>query len=114
MSLIKRCQKNTLVYWPLESFASTGEPIFGAPDEMKCRWDDCVRQIIGPNNTRVLSSVEVITEFKLAVGGLIKLGTLDSITHWDDPKQNTGCYEILKVCETPNLKNRESLYEAYA
>jgi len=113
-SLIKRCQRQTLVYWERTGTAKTGEPIWGPPTEMTCRWEDRLQEIITSTNTRVMSSVEVITETRLQVGGLIKLGTMATVAYWDTPKQNDGIYEVLKSSETPNLRNTESLYEACA
>ena len=102
------------MYWPRIGTQKTGEPIWGAPSEMTCRWEDKLQEIITSTNTRVMSSVEIISEFRLEVGGLIKRGNLAAVAYWDDPKRNTGIYEILKSSETPNMRYSESLYEACA
>ena len=65
MSLITRCQTRVLTYWPRIGTQRTGEPIWGAPTEYTCRWDDKIREIIGPQGTKVMSSIEVITEVLL-------------------------------------------------
>lgn len=114
MSLIRRCQVNTLVYWPRIDTLPTGEPVWGAPQEMTCRWDDRVREIIGPHGTKVLSRVEIISQSRLEVGGLVRKGTLADTAYWDDPKQAAGVYEILESSETPNLRGTESLFEVWA
>ena len=113
MGLIQRCQKESLVYWPLLRFARTGEPIWGPPEQMTCRWDHCSRQIILDNNTTVYSKSEIITEKLLAVGGLVRRGTLADTAYWENPKDNQDAYEILKICETPTLSYGDRLYEAY-
>jgi len=114
MSLIRKCQRETLVHWPLIGSKQTGEPIWGAPQQITCRWDDCTREIIQANNTRVLSKVELITEILLSPGDLVRRGTLANTAYWEDPKRNQDAYEVLKVCDTPTLNYRERLYEAYA
>ena len=112
MSLIKRCQKNSLVYWPLLGSKQTGEPIWGAPVQYTCRWDEMLKEIIGPTGTKVMSSIQTITEVRLGVGGLMRLGTLADTAFWDDPKRNPDVYEILDSSATPNIRNTETLYEA--
>lgn len=114
MSIITRCQRQRLVYWERIGTEVTGEGVYGSPVEVACRWDDRVREIIGPHGTKVLSRVEIISQFRLEVGGLVRKGTLADTAYWDDPKQNTGVYEILESSETPNLRGTESLFEAWA
>lgn len=114
MSIIKRAQRQMLVYWPKLGAKPTGESIWGAPIEMTCRWDKGFKQIIGPNITKVDSQIQVISQYELVVGGLIRLGTLADTAFWDDPKRNQDVYEILVCLATPNIRNTETLYEAYA
>lgn len=114
MSLITRCQKETLVYWAQIGTKVTGEPIWGPPEQLTCRWDHCAREIIQPNNTKIFSKIELITEKLLEIGGLVRRGTLVDTAYWEDPKANEDVYEILQVDETPTLNYSERLYEAYA
>jgi len=114
MSLISRVQKETLVYWPLTEFERTGEPIWGAPEEMTCRWDSCSRQVIAANDSAIFPKHEIITEKLLVVGGLVRRGTLADTAYWENPKDNQDAFEIIKVCETPTLNYGDRLYEAYA
>lgn len=114
MSLIRRSQKESLVYWPRIDTKKTGEPIWGPPVEMSCRWEDMKKEIIGANGTRVMTSIQLITETRLDVGGLVKYGTIGEVAYWDDPKKNTGVHEVLDSSRTPNMRATEYLYEACA
>lgn len=119
MSLITRCQRETLVYWPPPSPDNGQENKFGelkwdAPKEMTCRWDDKTQEIQTGEMTRVVSRVEIISETKLQVNGYVYRGTLSSLTYPDSPTCNPNCYPILKVSETPDLRYRQRLYEAWA
>ena len=112
--LIKKCQRQKLVYWPYESDNAHGEPIWGAAQEMTCRWDDVVSEIIDPQGTVVYSKASIISEIYLNVGGLVRKGTLDETPNTGcDPKDNGQTYEIIKVSATPDIKNRRVLYEAW-
>jgi hypothetical protein len=114
MSLIQRCQKQMLVYWPRIGTEVTGEAIYGAPSEYTCRWDSCIREIQSPTATRIISKIQIISEIQLEIGGLVRLGTLADTAFWDHPKRNSDVHEILEIGVMPNLRNTETLYEAYA
>jgi len=111
-SLIRRCQRQTLVYWPRVGTQKTGEPIWGSPVEYTCRWDEMLKEVISNTNTRVMSRVQTITQVRLQVGGLMRLGTLADTAYWGNPKQNPDVYEVIDSSMTPNLRNTETLYEA--
>ena len=112
MSLIKRSQKQRLVYWPRVGTQKTGEPIWGSPVEMSCRWEEMLKEVQSNTATRVMSRVQTITEVRLEVGGLMRLGTLSDTPFWGDPKRNPDVYEVIDSSMTPNLRNTETLYEA--
>lgn len=114
MSLITRCQRETLVYWAPNSTNMAGELEWHAPVEMTCRWDDKVQEIRTDDGTYVLAKSEVISEIKLEVGGIVFRGTLNDVVYPDTPRDNPNVFRILKVMETPNLRYTERLYEAWA
>lgn len=114
MSLITRCQRQTLCYWAPLTSNQYGEPRWEPPVEMACRWDDKSMQIQAADGTMVLSRVEIISAAPLVVGGVVILGELSGVSYWVDAKANLGAYEILKTAITPNIRNTESLYEAWA
>ena len=112
MSLISRCQKQVLVYWPRVGTQKTGESIFGPPVEYTCRWEEMLKEVQTGTATRVVSRVQAITQVRLQVGGLMRLGTLIDTSFWDYPKSNPDVYEVIDSSATPNLRNTETLYEA--
>lgn len=112
MSIIRRCMREYLTYWPPLEPTDSGEPTWGPPEEVKCRWDDKVVQIIKDDGSMVYSRAELITAKKLEVGGIVYRAQLAAVTYQDDPKDNVGSFEVIKVSETPKLNYRETLYEA--
>ena len=112
MGIISRCQKQTLVYWPKIGTQKTGETIFGAPQEYTCRWEEQLKEVQSNFNTRAMSRVQAITQVRLEVGGLMRLGSLADTAFWDAPKSNPDVYEVIDSSATPNLRNTETLYEA--
>lgn len=113
MSLITRCQRQRLVYFAPKQSNSYGEKQWHAPVEYTCRWDAKNTEIIGADATMVLSRNALITQVLLEVGGIVVLGELVNISYWAEATQNLGAYEILAVSSTPNIRNTETLYEAF-
>lgn len=114
MSLIKRCQRQTMVYWLQLDSDSHGAPVWGAPNECTCRWDDKQQELQAADGTDFRSRVEVITQIPIPVGSVICLGKLSEITYWNDPMKNPGAFEVMRSAATPNIRNTEALYEAWA
>ena len=114
MSLITRVRIHNLVRWPVIGTASTGEPVWGPPEDVPCRWDDSLREVIQPDNTRHMSRVQLITAIPLTIGDLVLRGTVATTAFWADPKKNPGTHEVFMTEQTDNIRGTETLYEAYA
>lgn len=113
-NIIRKVQRDTLVYWAPKGTSSHGEPTWHAPEQMTARWDDKRVEIIDDTGTTVFSRVELITEVLLEPGGVVCKGTLDTVSYWNEPKANPYAYEVLKSSSTPDFKARRLLYEAWA
>ena len=74
MQIIKTVQKDNLVYWPYAGADMYGQPVYGAPVVIKCRWDECLKQVFDADGSPVFSKIELITQIRLAPKGLIKKG----------------------------------------
>lgn len=114
MSILTRARIHDMVRWPLIGTQPTGEPIWGPPEDVKCRWDESVRQLIRPDNTRFVSRIEIISAVPLTPGDLVKQGTTAEITNWVDPRNNDGAYEVIVAERYSNFRGTEVLYSAYA
>jgi hypothetical protein len=75
MQIIKTVQKDKLIYWPYAGADQYGQPIYGAPSVITCRWDECLKQVFDADGSPVFSKIELITQIRLAPKGLIKKGT---------------------------------------
>ena len=114
MSLIKRAQKQKLVYWPYSGADRHGQPTYGTAVEMSCRWDDAVKQIFTTEGSPVFSSIELITQVRIQPKGMVWLGKLSQVTSATVPRSNSGVREVIMVASTPTIRNTETLYEAWA
>jgi hypothetical protein len=115
MGIISRVRKQTAVYWPPSiTFDKYGQPQTENPREISCRWDDVTEEFVDALGTRVVGRaiVMVPVEESVEVGGVLMLGTLDDLTEIT-PKDNEGAYEVRRIDETPNIRNTQTLVEAY-
>jgi hypothetical protein len=114
VSILRRVRIHDLVRWPLIGTKTTGEPIWGPPEDVKCRWDESVREIIRPDNTRISSRIEIISEIKLKVGDIVRRGTIADTSDWIDPRNNQDAFEVVVSEQYDTLRGTETLFLAYA
>jgi len=134
MSLITRVQKQFLVYWAYTGADLFGQPTYGTPIQMSCRWDDAIKQVFLDDGSPVFSKIEIISKNRLEPKGLVWKGKLanfslsstnivgqaivgsSSVGVVYDVRASVaeGVYEVIMVSSTPNIRNTEVLYEACA
>ena len=114
MSLITRSQKQTLTYWAYTGSDRYGQPTYGPPVQMTCRWDEMIKQVFSSDGSPVFSSIELITRVRLAPKGLVRIGRIPTGGTTPAPRTYVDVYEVIATSFTPNLRNTETLYEAWA
>jgi hypothetical protein len=115
MKIIQACQRDTLIYWAYIGADRYGQPQYAAPIQLRCRWDDAVKQVFTDEGSPVFSKIELITQIRLKPKDLVKKGRVNGSLNLDDPKANPDTHEVIMSSETPMIRNRSVyLYEAYA
>lgn len=114
MGIITRAQKQTLVYWAYSGADLYGQPTYASPVQMTCRWEDVAKQVFKADGSAVFTQIELITRKRLEPKGLVWQGKLSSFTSPVRADVSTGVREIILASSTPNLRNTETLYEAWA
>jgi hypothetical protein len=115
MKIITEAQKDRLIYWEYNGADAYGQPIYAAPVQMTCRWDECIKQVFTSDGSPVFSSIELITQKRLKPKSIVKKGKLSNNIDQAVPRNNNDVYEVIGVEETPMLKTRSvTLFEAYA
>lgn len=115
MQVISKVQRDTLTYWAYAGADRYGEPTYANPIQMKCRWDDCRKQVFMEDGSPVFTKIELITAKPLAVKGMVRKGKLTGQEHQANPRTLSDTHEIIQTDITPMFTNRTIyLYEAYA
>lgn len=119
MSLITRMLRQRAVYWPpltdprgRELHDNWGQRRYGDPVEVRVRWEPTVANTVTADEEKEVFSATVYVGQDVEVGGLLKLGTLAAL-ETNDPRENTGVYEIKRFVKTPNLRVSKFLRTAY-
>ena len=113
MSIIDTARRQTAVWWsrqdqPADEF---GVPKVCAPEEIRVRWDDGLKQFIDKTGSPQMSKSQVMFDFKLKVvlGDYLFLGTLDLVDDLENPESVDDAWEIIGIDKTPNIRNTETL-----
>jgi len=122
MSLITRMRRQTCVYWPPAAANSHGQPLWGTPVQLACRYEDgehevhtaqneilqtgATAYIAGTDGTSAIGSPTPL------VGGMLALGTLTSSMNSANPRES-GAKEIVHVRRMPNFRATEVLRQVW-
>ena len=104
--------KQTAVYWEYITTDQYGKGTFKAPVEIKVRWEDEQEEIVLPDHTKYMTMSHLYTDRTLVLRSNILLGLLSDFNLSLTP-QLLRAFPVVKVCETPDVKARKALREAY-
>lgn len=118
MALVNRMRKQTAVYWePTGKTDQNGRPLYKTPVELSpantspvgvpngVRWEERQVEFKDLNGEDVVSNAKIYVGQELKVGGLLRKGTLASVTWPNDPRRNKNpeTYEIRSYNEIPAI-----------
>lgn len=113
MSLIKRMRKQQAVWWSRNPTPDqSGNHTFAAPVEIKCRWEDIVKQFRDSQGEMQLSSALVYVDREMELGDRLMKGEMPTDVE-ADPMEEPLAFEIKRFEKLPNLRNKETLLTAY-
>lgn len=117
-SVIKRFARQTMVYWEYVGPDEYGHPYYKDPVELKVRWEGRREEVVSSDGRTVYTRAYILTYVKVVEGSLVMLGTLTDFQAMDcypqEPTIQFNVAEILTVKETPDIKARSNVYEAFA
>jgi hypothetical protein len=119
MSIISKMRKQKSVHWPLQYESGTkdhdnyGQPVYGSPEEIDCRWEDVAVEFMDLAGERQVSRSKVFVDREVIPGAVLMLGTLDSIVDETHPMSNPGAWTVRQAQAIPNLRNTEMLRIVY-
>jgi hypothetical protein len=115
MGIIKKARKGYAVYWPVSGTTGrSGRLKFGAPVEIRVRWDDTVVDFIDSEGKEAKSQAMVMVDRKTPPGGFLYKGKEETLeSNHSDPYSVEGAYRIRRLDEIPNFKHTDTLRIAY-
>lgn len=113
MGIIATMLRQTAVYWAPDLPTEFGDPTYGTPCEISCRWEDRCEEFRDTEREIRMSNAVVYVGQDVEEGGMLLLGTLSMDVDQSDPKNNEGAFEVQRFDRLPNLKNTETLRTAY-
>lgn len=109
MSLITRVTNyQVAIYWAPSTANDFGLSTFDTPVEIDVRWEDKNEAYMTAAGTTAQSNAFVYVDQDVLLGGMLKLGELDSSTE-DDPADEDDTYEIMRFDKLPNRRATEFL-----
>lgn len=104
MRIITKVLKQKAVYWaPTGKRNEYGEPLYNAPEEIRCRWVDVAVVETDPDGKEHVYSSVVMVQVDLVGEGKIVLGKLEDFSSANPPKE---AKQVRKFYKTPTLNAR--------
>jgi len=92
---------DTATYWGTPVQGGFGEPVFGAPQLVKCRWEDITEIFVDMEGIERRSRAKVWTFAALEVEGYIAHGDHTNVT---DPTTLDNALSVQRVDNIPDLR----------
>lgn len=117
MALIDRIVKvQKAVYWPPAGPDQFGKETYGDPVEIGCFWSDTNELFIdGKTGQQVVSKSKAFVDRPLEVGGMLRLGAMETLTFPPDPRENDDPKpNEIRAFDTKNanVKGTKKFYKA--
>ena len=105
------------VWWSRTGTDQYGQPVFAAPVDIKCRWEDVAKEFIsafgeshsqGAGRKEVSRSI-IMVDRTMAIGDMLFQGLIVDLDDEDNPKENVGAWEIKSYNETTTVRNQQTV-----
>jgi hypothetical protein len=100
------------VLWTNTGTDHYGRNTFSSPVEILCRWEDQIGEFTGPRGETLTTKAMVYVDRDLAVGDIIRLGSLDSDAP-ETPDDVSDAWPVQAFSKLPDIKIRNYLRIAY-
>ena len=109
---IKKICVQTAVYWGNPVNDGYGGKVYDEPREIKCRWEDKIRDIRLDGGRELVAKAEILVTEDLSYEGWVCLATLQQLEDPDNdykvpsnPKEVNGAYLIVAFDKIPLIKS---------
>ena len=117
MSVISKMRRQKAILWLRTGVSEFNEPLFSAPVEVACRWDDLSEVFFSSDGKELVSKAIVYPDREVPTGSYFLKATQTEFDALDlttalilKPQDIPGAYPVMSKAITPNFKNTENLY----
>lgn len=100
MSWLHAFFNQTATRWPTQGLDLYGQPQFGAPSLINCRWEEKQQFISTAEGFDTLSRAQVFVAIDIPIGDYLFLGNAIGVT---DPRTHAGAARVLEFRKIPDL-----------
>lgn len=93
------------VLWEYSGLDRYGDVTVSSPSEIDVRWEKSVAENTGPETSAETSTIEVVVDQDIAIGSILRLGTLSSISDLEDSEIDE-LYQVVDNTKIPDIKGR--------
>lgn len=90
------------VLWPVGEPDRSGRTQVGSRSELSVRWEQGIRQVVSSDNQNITADAVVDVDRKVEIGGIIRLGALDSV-----PGNPDNLFRVIDYQEVPSINGLE-------
>lgn len=109
LPLESRNMRQVATYWPRTGQNAANEPTFGAPVEVRTRWEEKAVLFKTPDGRELTSQAVIYCSTLVELEGWLVLGASVAT----DPRQVTGAMEIQQTNYSPNLAQTRQLQKVF-
>jgi hypothetical protein len=116
MRIIDTMRQQTAILWEKVGVDGDGQPTYGEPVGIDCRWEDTQKEFLNPMGETRISSAVVYVDRVIEVGSKLLLADIDemdsSAADLSNPNDH-GAREVVQFGNVPTLKNDDNLYTCF-
>lgn len=91
------------VYWTFTGDDDFGNPVYGEPEQIKCRWEDTQQQYVSRTGEVTVSSALVYVDRDMKLDDVLWNGNFATIVDMEKPFRNPGAKQVQEWMKLPNL-----------
>lgn len=104
---MERILREKAVYWKCIGRDKHGQPIYDAPVEIKCRWEDQSKLFLNAQGQEEVSRAEVMVDRKIPLDSVLWFGSLNQVSYLTEPLRNEDAWHVRYFKRIPTRNGKK-------